>query len=171
MGPSIAEYAAPSFLPGRSIGEVVDDLTHRIHRDFTYDTEATSVNSRVDDVLRRRVGVCQDFAQVLIACLRSHGLAGRYVSGYLATVPPAGEPRLVGADATHAWAACWMGGDQWLAVDPTNDKRCDDAHATVAWGRDYHDVPPVRGVIFTDATTSTLDVSVDMVPFAEYAGS
>lgn len=171
LGDAVAVYAAPSFTPGRPIGDVVDDLCHRIHADFTYDSEATTVTSRVEDVLSRRRGVCQDFAQLLIACLRSHGLAGRYVSGYLATVPPPGEPRLIGADATHAWSACWIGGDEWLAVDPTNGRRCDDAHATVAWGRDYHDVPPVRGVIFTEATESTLGVFVDMVPFTEYAAT
>lgn len=171
LAPAVRDYAAASFTPGRPIGELVDDLTHRIYTDFTYDAEATTVTSRVADVLTRRRGVCQDFAQLLIACLRSHGLAGRYVSGYLATVPPPGQPRLIGADATHAWASAWLGGGHWLAVDPTNDRRCDDAHATVAWGRDYHDVPPVRGVIFTDATKSTLGVSVDMVPFTEYAVS
>ncbi|MFV0453255.1 MAG: transglutaminase N-terminal domain-containing protein [Propioniciclava sp.] len=165
----VVDYAAPSFVAGRPVGEVVDDLSHRIHADFSYDPQVTTVTSTVPDVLARRGGVCQDFAHLLIACLRSHGLAGRYVSGYLATVPPAGGARLVGADASHAWAACWLGGERWLAVDPTNDKRCDDAHATVAWGRDYGDVPPVRGVIFTDATGSSLEVSVDMRPFTEVA--
>ena len=167
--PEVAEYAAVSFPPGRPIGEAVDDLNHRIYTDFEYNKDATTVTTRVPDVLVKRAGVCQDFAQLFIACLRSQGLAERYVSGYLATVPPPGKPRLVGADATHAWVACWVPGAGWLAEDPTNDKRCDDAHATVAWGRDYRDVPPVRGIIYTESTSSSMSVSVDMAPLSEYA--
>ncbi|MFV0464417.1 MAG: transglutaminase N-terminal domain-containing protein [Nostocoides sp.] len=166
---AVAAYAAPSFPPGRAIGEAVDELTHRIHTDFSYRTGVTGVGTSVTDVMDRRAGVCQDFAQVLIACLRSQGLAGRYVSGYLATEPPPGQRRLVGVDATHAWAECWLPDRTWLALDPTNDLRCGAGHATVARGRDYADVPPVRGVIFTDAQASQLHVSVDMRPLADYA--
>jgi transglutaminase-like putative cysteine protease len=158
-------YAAESLLPGRPIGEAVTDLMHRIHADFAYDATATTVTSTVAETFRERAGVCQDFAHLTIACLRSHGLAVRYVSGYLATEPPPGRERIVGADASHAWVAVWLpGSSQWLAVDPTNDQWVNDRYVTVAWGRDYGDVPPVKGVIFTEATTSTLDVSVDVAP-------
>ena len=140
---------------------------HRIHADFEYDATATTVTSTVAETLRARAGVCQDFAHLTIACLRAHGLAARYVSGYLATQPPPGRERVIGADASHAWVAVWLpgrGGGQWLAVDPTNDQWANDRYVTVAWGRDYGDVPPVKGVIFTEATKSTLKVSVDVAP-------
>ncbi|GAB3859965.1 transglutaminase family protein [Nocardioides maradonensis] len=159
------EYAASSLVAGRPIGEAVTDLVARIHADFAYDKTATTVTSTVAQVLEARAGVCQDFAHLALACLRSHGLAARYVSGYLATVPPPGQERLVGADASHAWVAVRLPGrDEWLAVDPTNDQWADDRYVTVAWGRDYADVPPVKGVIFTDARKSTLQVSVDVAP-------
>jgi len=121
-------------------------------------------------VIEKRAGVCQDFAHLALACLRSHGMAARYVSGYLATRRTPGKPRLVGADASHAWVAAWIpGSDQWLAFDPTNDQWASDRHVTVAWGRDYGDVPPVKGVIFTEAKKSTLRVAVDVAPVEEYA--
>ncbi len=160
-------YAAASLLPGRPLGEAVDDLVHRIHTDFDYDSTATTVTSTIAHVLSKRAGVCQDFAQLAIAGLRANGLAARYVSGYLSTVPPPGQERVVGADASHAWLAVWVPGEaggHWLAVDPTNDVRVGDRHVTVAWGRDYADVPPLKGVIFTDAETSTLSVEVDVEP-------
>lgn len=162
-------YAAGSLRAGRPIGEAVTDLMHRIHADFRYDATATTVTSTVAETFRERAGVCQDFAHLTIACLRSHGLAVRYVSGYLATQPPPGKERVVGADASHAWAAVWLGGGDgaghsWLAIDPTNDQWVGDRYVTLAWGRDYGDVPPVKGVIFTEATESTLDVSVDVAP-------
>ncbi|MFC6343597.1 transglutaminase family protein, partial [Nocardioides hankookensis] len=159
------EYGAQSLLPGRPIGEAVTDLMHRIHADFEYDATATTVTSTVAETFRERAGVCQDFAHLTIACLRTHGLAARYVSGYLATEAPPGKDRVVGADASHAWVAVWLPlTDEWLAIDPTNDQWVGDRYVTVAWGRDYGDVPPVKGVIFTEATTSTLDVSVDVAP-------
>jgi transglutaminase-like putative cysteine protease len=105
-----------------------------------------------------------EFAHALIAGLRAHGLAARYVSGYLETDPPPGGERLVGADATHAWVQVWMPGAGWLSVDPTNDGTTGDRHVTVAWGRDYADVPPVKGVIFTEAETSSMTVTVDVAP-------
>jgi transglutaminase-like putative cysteine protease len=163
-------YGAESLLPGRPIGEAVTDLMHRIHTDFEYDATATTVTSTVAETFRERAGVCQDFAHLTIACLRAHGLAVRYVSGYLATEPPPGRERIVGADASHAWVAVWLpghldgGSGEWLALDPTNDQWVNDRYVTVAWGRDYGDVPPVKGVIFTEATTSTLEVSVDVAP-------
>ena len=109
------------------------------------------MSSTVTDVLEAKKGVCQDFAHVAIACLRSIGLAGRYVSGYLATYPPPGKPRMIGVDASHAWAAVRLSDSSWLSFDPTNDTLADERYTTVAWGRDYDDVPPLRGVIYTDA--------------------
>lgn len=160
-------YAAASLVGGRPVGEAVTDLMHRIHADFRYDKTATTVTSTVEDIFAKGAGVCQDFAHLTLACLRGHGLAARYVSGYLATQPPPGRERLVGADASHAWVGAWLPGtDQWLAVDPTNGQWADDRYVTVAWGRDYGDVPPVKGVIFTEAKKSTLRVSVDVAPLA-----
>ena len=160
-------YAAQSLLPGRPVGEAVTELMHRIHADFAYQKGATTVTTRIDDVFAQRAGVCQDFAHLTLSCLRSHGLAGRYVSGYLATTPPPGKERVLGADATHAWAAVWLPDGGWLALDPTNDQWANDRYVTVAWGRDYKDVPPVKGIIFTDASNSTLDVQVDVVPMSD----
>ena len=160
-------YAAQSLRPGLSIGEAATDLMHRIHRDFRYDRTATTVTSTIEDILENRAGVCQDFAHLTLACLRSHGLAARYVSGYLATEPPPGKERVVGADASHAWVEVWLPraeGAQWLAIDPTNDQWAGDRYVTVAWGRDYADVPPVKGVIVTEAKRSTLRVEVDVAP-------
>lgn len=162
--PEVTAYAAVSFRPGRPVGEAVEDLNHRIHADFTYDPKATTVTTRVDEVLAIRAGVCQDFAQLMVSCLRSVGLAGRYVSGYLATVPAPGRPRNIGADATHAWAGVWLPGADWYDLDPTNDRPVDESHATVAWGRDYSDVAPVRGVIYGESGRSSMKVSVDMAP-------
>ncbi|MFP5282153.1 MAG: transglutaminase N-terminal domain-containing protein [Actinomycetes bacterium] len=166
LAPGVLEYAQTSFSPSRPVGEAALDLMHRVHRDFTYKSGSTSVSTRVAELLERRMGVCQDFAHVMLACLRSLGLAGRYVSGYLATRPPPGRPRLVGADASHAWVGVWVPGAGWLALDPTNDRPANHTHATVAVGRDYSDVPPVKGVIFTEAQESTMQVSVDMAPTA-----
>ncbi|WP_332642792.1 transglutaminase family protein [Aeromicrobium sp.] len=160
----VKAYGAESLLPGRPIGEAVTDLMHRIHTDFRYDKTATTVTSRIDDVFAQRAGVCQDFAHLTVAGLRTHGLAARYVSGYLATQPPPGKERVFGADATHAWAAVWLPDGSWLAVDPTNDQWANDRYVTLAWGRDYADVPPVKGVIFTEAKTSSLNVEVDVAP-------
>ncbi len=160
----VRAYAAASLAPGRPVGDAVTDLMHRLHTDFRYDATATTVTSTVEETFRHRAGVCQDFAHLTIACLRAHGLAVRYVSGYLATQPPPGHERVLGADASHAWAAVWLGGDAWLALDPTNDQWVGDHYVTVAWGRDYGDVPPVKGVIFTEAVASTLEVSVDVAP-------
>jgi transglutaminase-like putative cysteine protease len=160
-------YAVASLAPGRPVGEAVTDLMHRVHADFGYDRTATTVTSTVAEVLERRAGVCQDFAHLMLACLRSHGLAARYVSGYLATEPPPGKDRIVGADASHAWVEVWLGEDEWLALDPTNDQWAGDRYVTVAWGRDYGDVPPLKGVIFTEAKRSTMRVAVDVAPLGD----
>ncbi|RLK46734.1 transglutaminase family protein [Microbacterium telephonicum] len=162
---SATAYGALSLTPGRPIGEAATDLMQRIHRDFDYDSTATTVTSTVADAMSKRAGVCQDFAHVALACLRAHGVAARYVSGYLATQPPPGKERVFGADASHAWLAVWLPGtDEWLAIDPTNDQWANDRYVTVAWGRDYGDVSPVKGIIFTEAKTSTLRVQVDVAP-------
>jgi transglutaminase-like putative cysteine protease len=159
---SIRDYAHRSFPAGRPIGEAAVELMHRIHSDFTYKSGSTTLSTKVSDLLEKRTGVCQDFAHFMVACLRSLGLPGRYVSGYLATRPVPGKPRQAQDAASHAWVGCWIPGAGWLYLDPTNDRIIDDAHTTVAWGRDYGDVPPVKGVIFTEAKKSTMEVSVDM---------
>lgn len=162
--PEARAYAEESFSPGRGIADAVTELMRRVHRDFTYKSGSTTVSTRVGELLERRTGVCQDFTHVMVSSLRSLGLAGRYVSGYLATRPPPGTPRVFGADASHAWVGCWIPGQGWLYLDPTNDRLADESHATVAWGRDYADVTPVKGVIFTESKRSVMKVSVDMAP-------
>jgi transglutaminase-like putative cysteine protease len=158
----IQDYARRSFPAGRPIGEAAVELMHRIHSDFTYKSGSTTLSTKVSDLLEKRTGVCQDFAHFMVGNLRSLGLPGRYVSGYLATRPAPGKPRQAQDAASHAWVGCWIPGAGWLYLDPTNDRVIDDAHTTVAWGRDYGDVPPVKGVIFTEAKKSTMEVSVDM---------
>lgn len=158
-----ADYANKSFPPKRPIAEAVLDLTKRIHDDFVYDPKATTVNTTLQEVFAARRGVCQDFAHVQIACLRSLGLAARYVSGYLRTLPPPGKPRLVGADASHAWVAVCCGSAGWIDFDPTNNVVPDTDHVTLAWGRDYDDVCPIRGVLVGGAFNS-MAVSVDVEP-------
>ncbi|HEX9259750.1 MAG TPA: transglutaminase family protein [Acidimicrobiales bacterium] len=159
---AVADYAAPSFPRGRPIAEALGDLSERIHRDFVFDPAATEVSTPLADVLSSRRGVCQDFAHLAIGCLRSVGLGARYVSGYIETVPIPGQPRLVGADASHAWCSVRLPGWGWLDVDPTNDQLPPERHVTVAWGRDYDDVAPVRGVVFGPSTRQTLEVAVDV---------
>jgi transglutaminase-like putative cysteine protease len=165
-GAELAAYAAPSFSAGRPVLEAVVDLTERIHEDFTFDPKATTVATPLTEVFRTRRGVCQDFAHLEIACLRSMGLAARYVSGYLETVPPPGKPRLVGADASHAWLAVYCPGTGWIDVDPTNNLLPSETHITLAWGRDYSDVSPIRGVILGGGEHS-LKVAVDIVGLGE----
>ncbi len=159
---ALAAYAAPSFTPGRPVLEAVSDLGARIHREFRYDTTATTVSTPLPRVLEQRRGVCQDFAHLMVGCLRTLGLAGRYVSGYLLTRPPPGKPRLVGADASHAWVATWLPEVGWVDFDPTNDLMPRDEHVTVAHGRDFSDVTPLRGVILGGGAHS-VDVAVDVV--------
>lgn len=165
--PDLLAYAEPSFPPGRSVGEAITELCSRINRDFAFDPEATEVDTPLEEVLRLRRGVCQDFAHVLIGCLRSLGLAARYVSGYLETDPPPGQERLVGADRTHAWVGVHLGAGGWFGIDPTNDQAAGPRYVTSASGRDYADVPPLKGVIFSEAETSVLTVSVDVLPLGD----
>ena len=162
---AVRDYAAPSFVPERPLIEVLDDLNARIFSDFTYRSGSTTVSTQVDEVLAAGEGVCQDFARLAIACLRANGLAASYVSGYLATDPPPGKERMFGIDATHAWAAVWTRENHWLGLDPTNAALVDERYIIVGWGRDYADVPPLRGIIYTDSERSVIDVSVDVAPF------
>ncbi|MGL4550576.1 MAG: transglutaminase family protein, partial [Gemmataceae bacterium] len=148
----VRAYALASFTPHRPVLEAAEELTARVHRDFAYDTKATTVSTPVKEVFARRRGVCQDFAHVQIACLRSLGLAARYVSGYLPTTPPPGQARLVGADATHAWLAVFCPTTGWVDFDPTNDQIPSDRHIVLGWGRDYDDVSPIKGVILGGGT-------------------
>ena len=160
-----ADYGAPFFATGRPILDGVLDLTHRIHTDFAYRPGATSVTTPVRDVLAAREGVCQDFAHLELACLRSLGLPARYVSGYLHTQPAEGRERLVGADASHAWISVYCGPAGWIDVDPTNDLVVRDQHLTLAWGRDYGDVSPIKGVILGGGG-HTVEVGVDVALIA-----
>jgi transglutaminase-like putative cysteine protease len=159
----VLAFAAPSFPRGRPVLDAVADLTHRIHEDLAYDQAATNVSTPVDEVLRLGRGVCQDFTHLEIACLRGMGLPARYVSGYLVTVPAPGKPKLVGADASHAWLAVYCPDVGWVPADPTNDVVPDQRHITVAWGRDFGDVTPMRGVI-VGGSRHDLRVSVDVSP-------
>jgi len=158
----LAAYARPSFTPGMPLLEAVRGLTARIHADFTFDARATTIATPLTQVFESRRGVCQDFARLEIACLRSMGLAAHYVSGYLETVPPPGRSRLLGADASHAWLAVFCPHAGWIDVDPTNNLFPSGTHVTLAWGRDYSDVSPIRGVILGGGTHS-LTVSVDVI--------
>jgi transglutaminase-like putative cysteine protease len=161
--PEFAAWARESLTAQRPVLDGVLDLTRRIHGDFRYDAQATSVATRTEDAFRQRHGVCQDFAHVQVACLRSLGIPARYVSGYLRTAPAPGKPRLVGADQSHAWVSVYCGAAGWVDVDPTNNVRCGTDHIPVAWGRDYDDVTPIRGV-FLGGGTHELQVSVDVTP-------
>ncbi len=158
----VRSYAASSFWPGRGLLEIVSDLTGRIHQDIVYKPGVTTLSTLPGDVLSLGEGVCQDFAHLQIACLRSFGLAARYVSGYLETLPPPGQAKLRGADASHAWLSVYVPDLGWVDVDPTNNCFIGERHICTAWGRDYRDVSPVKGIIFTDAKRNTMTVSVDV---------
>jgi transglutaminase-like putative cysteine protease len=157
----LRDWASASFAPGRPLLEGVRDLVRRIHREYAYDPQFTTVTTPLEDVVRHRRGVCQDFAHLAIGCLRSLGLSARYVSGYLETLPPPGKPRLVGTDASHAWFSAYTPGLGWTDFDPTNDQIPSGRHVTVAWGRDYGDVTPLKGVILGGGEHD-VEVSVDV---------
>ena len=161
--PAVAPLAAPFFPPGRPLLEAVCDFMHHIYTTFTYAPEATSVSTPIDAVIAQRHGVCQDFAHLQIAGLRAYGLAARYVSGYLVAQPLKGQAQLVGALASHAWLSVFCPGVGWIDVDPTNNVLPAESHITVAYGRDYGDVSPIKGV-FLGGGEHALDVSVDVVP-------
>lgn len=164
------DYARPSFAADRPLMEVARDLMERIHHDFTYEAEATDVSTPAVQALGMRRGVCQDFAHIMIACLRGMGLPARYVSGYLLTEPPPGQPRLLGADASHAWVSVWSptadGSGAWCDLDPTNNRAPGEDYVTLSIGRDYSDISPVRGVIH-GGDRHTLHVGVTVAPVTE----
>ena len=145
------------------MSDALTELTSRIHSDFRFDSKVTTVRTPVEEVFAKRHGVCQDFSHVQIACLRSLHIAARYVSGYLRTYPPPGKARLIGADASHAWVSAYSKGQGWLDMDPTNNVAPTQGHVTLAWGRDYGDVSPLRGLVLGGGT-NTLKVEVDMEP-------
>lgn len=162
----LADWARESFPPGTPLLQGARDLTRRLYAEFTFDPKATDVATPLEEAWRQRRGVCQDFAHIAIACLRSLGLAARYVSGYLRTIPPPGKPRLQGADASHAWVAVFCPLNGWVEFDPTNNILPADGHVRVAVGRDYSDVSPLSGVL-TGGGEHMVGVSVDVIPLAE----
>jgi transglutaminase-like putative cysteine protease len=166
--PELRVYTQPSFPKGREVFDAARELARRIHADFEFDSTATSVATKLHEVFERRRGVCQDFAHLMIGCLRSLGLAARYVSGYILTMPPPGRPRLIGADASHAWVSVYCGEAGWVDIDPTNDCLVDDEHITLAWGRDFSDVTPMRGVVLGGGEQE-LEVHVTVANLAEEA--
>lgn len=164
----LADYAADCFPPERPVLVGAEALMAKIFREFTFDPEATTVSTPVMEVLEKKRGVCQDFAHLMIACLRALGLAARYVSGYLLTRPPPGKPRLIGADASHAWVSVYSPGAEgdWVDFDPTNNLLPDTEHITVAFGRDFGDISPLRGIILGGGGAEP-DVAVTVIPLDE----
>ncbi|MCP1673483.1 transglutaminase-like putative cysteine protease [Natronocella acetinitrilica] len=160
--PDVVAYAAESFKPGRGFSQAVGDFIQRIHREFAFDPAATNVSTPVSKVFEARRGVCQDFAHLAITGLRGLGVAARYVSGYLETLPPPGQAKLVGSDASHAWVAVFEPGGGWREYDPTNDITPSQQHIVTAIGRDYTDISPIRGVVFGGGGTQKTKVAVDV---------
>lgn len=160
----VREWAASSFPAGRPLAEVLARLAHRIRTELTYRSGSTTVHTTQAELLGQRMGVCQDFAHLMIAALRLHGVPARYASGYLETRPAPGREKLRGSSASHAWVSAWIPGAGWVEIDPTNDCFIDERYVVLGWGRDYGDVPPLRGVVFTEGSGSTLSVSVDLAP-------
>lgn len=158
---ALRDYALPSFAPGTPLVAGAIDLMHRIHADFEYLPASTTFDTPALRAFELRKGVCQDFAQVMIGCLRSLGLPARYVSGYLRNDPPPGHPKLVGADASHAWASLHCPGLGWVDLDPTNDVLADVDHVTLAIGRDYSDVSLLRGILLGGGSHQ-VEVGVDV---------
>lgn len=163
ISPAIEAFARTSFPPARPVLSGAIDLMQRIFSEFSYDKDATTIDTPVEQVLTARKGVCQDFSHLAISCLRSLGLAARYVSGYLETQPPPGKPKLAGADASHAWLSIYIPDIGWVDIDPTNNLIPGEQHITLAWGRDYGDVTPVKGVVMGGGIHS-MSVMVDVSP-------
>lgn len=161
--PEVVDYCRSVMAPDMPLGEAIVALTRGIHRDFAYKSGVTTVRTTLPELLELRQGVCQDFAHLAIGCLRALGLPARYVSGYLETQPPPGQVKLAGADASHAWAAVMVPGGGWIDLDPTNDHLADSRYVVTAWGRDFRDVSPLKGVVMAEAAgASTLAVAVDV---------
>ena len=165
---ALADYASPHFAPDRPLLESAAAFSSAIFHDFTFDSKATDVSTPVTEVFKIRRGVCQDFAHLALAALRALGLPARYESGYIRTSPPPGKPRLIGADASHAWVSVFLPEFGWVGLDPTNNKLCDEDHINVASGRDYHDVAPVRGAV-TGGSKQKLKTEVTVLPEGETA--
>ncbi|GAA4232029.1 transglutaminase family protein [Postechiella marina] len=165
----IHQYAIKSFKPDRSVFEAANELMERIFNEFKFDPKFSTVATPIDEVMKEKKGVCQDFAQIAIACIRSVGLPARYVSGYIETLPPPGKEKLVGTDASHAWFSVYIPSFGWVDFDPTNNQIPKDQHIIVAYGRDYYDLPPLKGVIFGSGN-SKMSVSVDIRPANEVKG-
>jgi len=163
LAPVVQEFAATLLWPSRPLGEAIDAVFRTIYRDFRYDKHATNVRTTLPEVIAKQAGVCQDFAHLAIACFRAVGLPARYVSGYIETYPPPGKPKLAGSDATHAWASVLVPRVGWIDMDPTNDHLVDSRYITSAWGRDFRDVSPLKGVIFSESKHSELKVGVDVI--------
>lgn len=163
ISPEISAYAAKSFKPERSLFDASYELMHRIFTDFDFDPSFSTIATPLKEVMKEKKGVCQDFAQIAIACVRSMGLPARYVSGYIETLPPPGKEKLIGTDASHAWFSVFIPQYGWIDFDPTNDQIPKNQHIVVAYGRDYYDVPPLKGVIYSTGS-STMDVAVDLRP-------
>ncbi|OQK17284.1 transglutaminase [Methyloprofundus sedimenti] len=157
----IKAYAAESFQPGRTISAVAEDLTQRIYQDFSYDPTFTTIATPLATVLEHKRGVCQDFAHLAIACFRSFGLPARYVSGYIETTPPPGVVKLAGSDASHAWFSFFQPDYGWQDYDPTNNCKTGEQHITLAWGRDYNDVTPLKGLAI-GSSQQQISVAVDV---------
>lgn len=156
------DLASTAFTPGRGLVDATTALCSFIFENYGFDPSFTEVSSPIDAVLHDRRGVCQDFAHLAVGALRTIGLAARYVSGYIETDPPPGEPKSIGADASHAWCSVWVPDHGWLDFDPTNGLVAPNRHVTIGWGRDYADVAPVRGVVVGPASSQSLTVSVDV---------
>lgn len=167
VGEAARNFAAPSFPAGRPVLEGLLDLNSRFKKEFRFRSGVTGIATPVDEVLRRREGVCQDFSHVMIAGLRALGLPARYTSGYIRTYPPPGQPRRVGADMSHAWVGAWLGPELgWLDLDPTNNILLSEEHVLLGWGRDFGDVSPLRGIILGGGRHK-LEVGVDLAPVGE----
>jgi len=169
LSAELESYARASYTPGRPLLDAALDLTQRIFRDFEFDPHATDISTPLDQVLKGRRGVCQDFTHLMIGCLRSIGLPARYVSGYILTHPPAGQPRMIGADASHAWVSVFCPSLGWVDFDPTNRCLVQQEHITLGWGRDFSDVTPLRGVVLGGGENE-LQVNVTVTPLPLQAG-
>lgn len=164
--PEIKDYALESFTPNRSFFQSCIELMNRIYHDFKFVSGFTNIATPLSVVMKEKKGVCQDFAQIAIACMRSIGMPARYVSGYIETIPPENSEKLVGSDASHAWFSVYLPGYGWIDFDPTNNQIPSEQHVVLAYGRDYYDIPPLKGVIYTNGK-NTLKVSVDMQRLSE----
>ncbi|TVR07863.1 MAG: transglutaminase family protein [Planctomycetota bacterium] len=159
--PSVITWSKSTFTPNRPLTEAVLELNQRIFQEFTYQPGVTDIDTPLATVMVQRQGVCQDFAHLMVAALRAHGIPTRYVSGYLETFPAPGQERLVGADASHAWVSAWLPVLGWVDFDPTNSLVVGERHITTAWGRDYHDVTPLKGIVVGGGVHS-VEVAVDV---------